>query len=427
MLDVLVCGLFLISNSSIFIVDSTIYRLDDSRTYLYSRPINAPVDYVLDDKLYMITRRQLLTISQHDLKLIDHLPLPYQFNYALITPVHIGLVTSNEIVLIERKNLSYTGSIGLETGDNKPLIKNYPCMGLDGNTLFMQRDSEEKSILFLIDAQSGGLRRKITTSRIIASHYMRSDECFYLFDRNKQVQVFDQDLKKKRSKKTGITADQVKSDAGDFIVTNREYISRLNNEGDLIDYQPCPQVSRTDINIMALISNKRIVLIDCFTVRPMNVSSDARWAEIININDPGFFVAVDTLKMLYLVSMPALETRLLPVGKPVTQIVETPPEIEPAFLWYIQIGAFSSRDNAERTRQDYQRKNLPALIEETDMFRVKIGGFTNKETAGQFMEALGTNGWLVLQPKIQSQEISFFSLNSDNFRFKDGIISKERP
>ncbi|OGC43317.1 hypothetical protein A2Y85_05230 [candidate division WOR-3 bacterium RBG_13_43_14] len=426
-LSTLIYSLIISCNSSIFIGDSTIYQLDRLKTALYSRPINTPIDYVVDDYLYVLTRRQLIKINANTLKFADHLPLPYQFSYLLITPLYLGLVTSNEIVLVERKNLSYTASVGMEAGDYKPLIKDYVSLNLPGNRIIICRDRGNKSILLSIDAQTGEIKRKTTVNRITASYYSKTEKNFYFFDISKHLQIYDQDLRKKTSKNTGIVVSKTSPDPSGLIIEGNEYLSLMNYDGKIFDYQPVPSSSKTNINIMALIHDKRIILIDALTIRPMNISFNACWRDIIYINDPDFFIAIDTLQMFYLISIPTLETRPLPLKKPVPYISEPPVAVEPAVLWYIQVGAFASRDNAERLQQSLQQRDLPAMVEENDMFRVKIGGFTDKETARYFIEAANTTGWLVLQPKIKSTENIGFSLNSENYRFNDGIITKEQP
>jgi hypothetical protein len=159
----------------------------------------------------------------------------------------------------------------------------------------------------------------------------------------------------------------------------------------------------------------------------MRLSADAIWDRIIDINDPDFFVARDTMRNFYLTGIPHLETSLLTFGRPAVYAPHLYPAADTAFFWYIQIGAFGSRDNAVRTQESYLGRGLPAVLEETDMCRVKIGGFKDKETARYFVDAGGLTGWLVLQQKIESRENIIFSLNSENYRFNNGIITKEQP
>ncbi len=427
MLGALICSLIMTGNSSVFVNDSTIYQLDSLKSSLYSRQINNPIDYVSDDFLYVLTRRQLIKINIHDLRLVDRLPLPYQFNYMLITPLYIGLITSNEIVLIDRHNLGYVTSIGLETGDNKPLIKDYTDSHLSGNKIFICRNSETKSILLAIDTQTGEIKRKITTARIVTSYYSLNDKKFYFFDVNKQLQIYDQDIKKISKINVGIIANNINNDPSGLFVEGSEFLSLCDYNGKLFDFQPIPLSARANVNIMGLVHKNRIVLIDPLTIRPMNISIDAAWINVFEIGDPDFFIAQDTLYRFHLVSMPALETCFLPVKKPGIYISKPLPPTAQTSFWYIQTGAFFSRANAERHQQIHRQSGIPALIEESDMFRVKIGGFSDKETARYFIDYANLIGWLVHQPLIKNNENMVFSVNSENFWFNDGIITKEKP
>ncbi len=423
----LVHSLVLICNTGIFVHGSTVYRLDRRPNLLFSRTINQPIDHVVDDQLYVLSRRRLTKIDINTLETTDHLPLPYQFNHMLATRSHIAIIASNEIVLVERKNLSYAASIGLENGDYKPLIKNYRGLSLPENLIFLSRDQGNKSVLLSIDTQSGEIKRKTTVTRIMASYYSKADRLFYFYNADKQILIYDHDLKKKSARNTTITARVINPEPEGFIVADNGHFAILNHDGEILDFQPVPLSSRTSFNILGLVHEGRIVLIDASTMRPVNTSPDAGWLDIISINDPDYCLLLDTLKMFYLASIPELETRLLPFEKPFVSVTELPAAIEPLSWWYVQLGAFASRDNADAAQRLYRDRGLPAMIEETELFRVKIGGFPEKEDALHFIAAAGINGWLVFQPGIKNGEEIVFSLNSENYRFKDGIITKEQP
>ena len=74
-----------------------------------------------------------------------------------------------------------------------------------------------------------------------------------------------------------------------------------------------------------------------------------------------------------------------------------------------------------------KHENLPVLIDTSDLYRIKLGGFQNKETAMNALEQTGLTGWFILQEKIEQRGAATFFLGGQLFTLKDGIIERSSP
>jgi cell division septation protein DedD len=77
-----------------------------------------------------------------------------------------------------------------------------------------------------------------------------------------------------------------------------------------------------------------------------------------------------------------------------------PARTEPASgAWYVQLGSFSSRDNAKRLAADLERKGFKATISPLTasggktLYRVRTGGFKTREEAAQLASRLAGAGF----------------------------------
>lgn len=76
---------------------------------------------------------------------------------------------------------------------------------------------------------------------------------------------------------------------------------------------------------------------------------------------------------------------------------DTEPEIEdapvPEEVFVVQVGAFNSRDNAERLKAQMEERGFSAYITDTQPFRVHLGAFENRGEAEDMRDEIERNGF----------------------------------
>jgi cell division septation protein DedD len=91
---------------------------------------------------------------------------------------------------------------------------------------------------------------------------------------------------------------------------------------------------------------------------------------------------------------PAVKATPAPAPPPAAARTEPAPG-----AWYVQLGSFSSRDNAKRLAADLEKKGFNATISPLTtgggktLYRVRTGGFKTREEAAQLVRRLGSAGF----------------------------------
>jgi hypothetical protein len=94
-------------------------------------------------------------------------------------------------------------------------------------------------------------------------------------------------------------------------------------------------------------------------------------------------------------------------------------------LWYLQVGAFVSYDNAVDMYNRIRQNNIPVFIDSTNLYRIKFGGFQDKISAMEIAKKNDLNGWFVFQKKIEQKGFLKFYLGLEKYSLENGIIKKE--
>lgn len=96
-------------------------------------------------------------------------------------------------------------------------------------------------------------------------------------------------------------------------------------------------------------------------------------------------------------------------------------------LFYLQFGAFSEKNYARILCDSINKLGLPAFIDSSlnNLYRIKLGGFLEKELPMEIMGALPFPSWVVNHKKLSSIPDTIFFFNNQVYNLNNGIIRKE--
>lgn len=179
------------------------------------------------------------------------------------------------------------------------------------------------------------------------------------------------------------------------------------------------------------LAEQGITVLDLYTVRPKAYKSTHKtFTRLYDLNDSqeAFGLLLDENSVPYLFNT---ETLSISAITPISMVAQAPPPqprtADRDSLWYFQLGAYSSYDNALDAYVTFRSNSIPVLIDTSDLFRIKLGGFHDKETAMSALELTDLAGWFILQEKIQQHVATTFFLGGQLFTLKDGIIERSSP
>jgi hypothetical protein len=101
------------------------------------------------------------------------------------------------------------------------------------------------------------------------------------------------------------------------------------------------------------------------------------------------------------------------------------PVAGPDSLWYFQVGAFSRRENAIKLFEDHRARSRPVFIDSLGVYRVKIGGFSDKAVGFEIVQGLDLAGWFVCQPRIEFTTAPEFIVKGQTYEWRDGIVRRK--
>lgn len=377
------------------------------------------IDYSFDDFLYVLTKRYLWKIDSQFLVIIDRIPLPEKFNYLSVGEQDIFLITTEEIIVLDKSHFSFKSGIGIEPGDYKPIF-----LPGNGGLIYLIADTEKKSILKILDLKNGRLVKRLTVPRVLSYEYHKKSKTLITLDINNQINSYDFGLKRKGQIKLKFNSESFRRQDSGYIVYSQQGVFRVDDKGTVIDFQPL-QIDRNSFFIKDLfLTEQKIVLLDLLTVRIRWFYADNK--EIIKLVrlDDLYNIALNARNELYLIDTDSLQVKPLAIKK------VSPQEIVSSLsnsdsLWYLQLGAFSSYENASTVYADLKQAGLPVFVDSVDLYRIKLGGFVDKASACEINQRLGIGGWLVFQEKIERKETGEFFIAEEKYLIKDGIIRKE--
>jgi hypothetical protein len=382
--------------------------------------------YGLDDYVYVMTGRYLYKIDQNNLLISDRIPLPQRYNYLTIDDKNILLITTDEIVIIDKQNLAFKTGIGIEKGDYRPITSQQRLNIAKGKQfVYLITDTKKKTILKIFDLNNGKLFRQIKTNKILFYEHDPVSNTITVLDINNKIKVYDKHLNAKKIIHLKFAGKWFNRYQNSYVLYNPNGIFLVNKKGKLLDFQPISinanQPPRKDL----FLANNGLVYLDLLTLRPKYFFPYTSSIKNFYPTDSQDFVIIaDLAKNFHIVNLSSLQINPI-LKKKIAFKKIIPPKLKKDSLWYFQVGAFSNHDNALETYNNIKLNGLPALIDSADLYRVKIGGFLDKTIALNIIEKEDLNGWFVYQKKISFDGIKEFYINQEKYIFKDGVIRKE--
>ncbi|KPL15941.1 hypothetical protein AMJ74_00360 [candidate division WOR_3 bacterium SM1_77] len=409
------------------VVDSLIFTIDIEKMEAKEQTVSGTIiDYCIDDFLYVLTGRALYKLDCTFLTIEDHIPLPQRFNYLAVNNAEIILITTNEIVIIDKHNFAFKRGIGIEQGDYRPMtILDRAIPAERANFIYLIVDSGTKSILKIFDLKSGELRRKLTVDKIVSIIFNEETHRFITLDINNRLTTYDMLLKKKKS--VGLQFEGVWFDRFQhgYMVYSPHGVFFVNQSGKVIDFQAITFEEKSINDKFILLTKKGIVFLDSLTLRPKGFFHVIqRIKKLLTIQAPHaqYVIMLDTHYRLQIINIASMEIQSITKKKMVAKEAALIAPARTDSLWYFQLGAFANYENAVEMYNNV-KNNIPVFIDSADLYRVKFGGFHDKMSA---IEIIGNlDGWFLFHEKVEQASTIQFSVDAEKYILEDGIIRKE--
>jgi len=409
------------------VVDSLIFTIDIEKMEAKEQTVSGTIiDYCIDDFLYVLTGRALYKLDCTFLTIEDHIPLPQRFNYLAVNNAEIILITTNEIVIIDKHNFAFKRGIGIEQGDYRPMtILDRAIPAERANFIYLIVDSGTKSILKIFDLKSGELRRKLTVDKIVSIIFNEETHRFITLDINNRLTTYDMLLKKKKS--VGLQFEGVWFDRFQhgYMVYSPHGVFFVNQSGKVIDFQAITFEEKSINDKFILLTKKGIVFLDSLTLRPkgfFHVIQRIKKLLMIQAPHAQYVIMLDTHYRLQIINIASMEIQSITKKKMVAKEAALIAPARTDSLWYFQLGAFANYENAVEMYNNV-KNNIPVFIDSADLYRVKFGGFHDKMSA---IEIIGNlDGWFLFHEKVEQASTIQFSVDAEKYILEDGIIRKE--
>lgn len=424
--------MYLLSMFEPVIIDSTIWQVNLNDFIVRERTLSEIVtDYYVDDFLYVLTPRMLYKLDVNDLSIYDRIPLPQRFNYMTTSSTNIALITADEIILIDKSKLAYTAGIGTERGDNRPLRVPEHFKPPSHDVLYLISDSGSKSKLTILDVQTGEVSRRLTLDKVVYYECDCLTRTMKVLDVSNKITTFDAFLHKKESLTTDVNAHWFTQTDNGYLLSNENGFFSIDATGRITDFLPADIVHVQSTDKLVALSKQGVLICDPLTLRPQQFIELGR--QLIRLvqeraDETEYAIVIDTLQTFYAIELQTGHVDILRKEKEEIPIaVQYVDHMDTDSLWYIQIGAFATTENAQNSYDALRQTGLPVYIDTSELYRVKLGGFSNKVDALNLIERTGLNGWFVFQKRIHRTERTEFSVGTTTYVFEDGIITGSTP
>jgi len=430
---IIITSLFFATMTKPLIIDSIIYAVDLPTMEVREQIITGSIiDYSINDYLYVLTTRYLYKIDPDYLSIRDRIPLPQRFNYIATNIDDIILITSGEIILLDKKNLAFKTGIGIEYGDYRPMITcNNTIARGHNNILHLFTNSERKTIIKIFDLTTGRLLKKRTVSRLLDYRYYADDNLIVTFDIHNRMTLYDFLLNEQSKFSLKVPGKTFERYGDGYLIYSAEAVFSITRYGKLIDYQPVPIEKQEVVERFLFVTCHGIVYLDSLTLRPKAIFKGAvEFSELLRIqsdkSDYAFTLDQNgsfhllNLSTLAMISMTAAENRMQEKIAGVSTVASDS-------LWYFQVGAFSSYHNAMQMYDEIRQQNIPVFIDSADLYRIKLGGFQDKLKAIEIVEKANLDGWFVFQKRIEQKDFAEFIIELQKYVLKNGIITRSNP
>ena len=412
---------------SAIVLDSSFLVVDVAAQSVSEIEMNEQIiDHVGDDYLYLVTSSNLYKIDPSGPALIDKTLLPMRFNHLMLKRNDIILVATNEVIVLDRKNLAFKTGVGLEIGDHRPVVKDQSFATMPGNAyIYLVSDAGEKSIIRIIDLRSGRLIRKMRTDRVRSFHYDAINRTFAALDAKNCIQIYDINMNRQHRIRLNVPANSISIHADGFIVHNDQGILLLDMNGKVIDFQPTPPIF-SHCGLL-LLSRVAIVGFDSTTLRPEGwLVNNQNIVELYHSAGSYHEIGVDPKNNHYFIDHKPMS--ITPLILKTSTLERTAPRPTTSdSLWYLQLGAFSNSLNALVEHEAFRQRGLPVFIDSADLYRVKLGGFSDKNSGLDIAEHMNLQGWFVYEGKLPNEQRTVFYVGAERYLIQDGVIRKEKP
>jgi len=409
------------------IIDSTIYTVDVHKMEVRKQTLAEDIiDYSLDDFLYVLTHRYLYKIDHKHLSINDRIPLPQRFNYLSTNNENILLITTDEIVIIDKANLAFKTGVGVERGDYRPLISRQQLNISEQNqVIHLISDTQTKTIIKIFDLNDGRLVKKVSVNRILCYEYNPEKTTVATLDIKNRLTVYDIYLNKKRVIDLKFDCKWFSKHENGYIVYSECGIFFVNKYGNLIDFQAIAIKQNKSSEKFILLTENSIVYLDSLTLRPKRIfQHDKKIIGLFQTDHSNYTVAIDTNHNLYFIDINGMTMNPIVEREAVIEEI-IPRVVSTDSLWYLQVGAFVSYDNAVDMYNRIRQNNIPVFIDSNNLYRIKFGGFQDKISAMEIAKKNDLNGWFVFQKKIEQKGFLKFYLGLEKYSLENGIIKKE--
>jgi len=425
----LVCNL---SSGHFCFVDSVMYAIDPADHTLQRRALPSPVIGISNDvSAFVLTARYLYKVQYPGLAVQDRILLPQRFNHIITHENDIILIGTNEVILVDKKTLTFKTGIGIEQGDYQPLAV-YSQGGAGGQkNIYLLTNSSGRSTIKILDLYTGTLKKKMNREPVLYSNFDAQHNIISILGAASTITLYDLDLR--TLQRINVPPDPLffLLHENGYVVYCQNGIFLIDRSGTVIDFQP---ISLTDHSIgqpSLHVTANGIAALDLYTVRPKAFGLTDRTftcAYTLNDSEERFGLLMDENAVPFLLDT---ETMTLHTISKISMIAQSsrsaPKTIHQDSLWYFQLGAFAHYENALDVYATMKSRNLPVFIDSSDLYRIKLGGFRDKEPAMNALELTDLAGWFILQEKVAQSGTTTFFLGEHVFVMKDGIIERRSP
>lgn len=408
-----------------FMLDSNLYLVDAGRALAVELELERPiVDLARADLLYVTTEDCLYKIDPVRQLVIDRTPLPLRFNHLVLAARDIILISSDEIVLLDRRNLSFKTGIGIERGDHRPLVRDRSVTETGGNyRLYLRTSRGSEDRMVILDLRSGKKIKERRTQPLRCVAYDPITDAIVAVDVKKNLSIYDRSLNRKRRIALPIDPRAVSIHAAGMLFDADEGIFLADRSGTILDFQPLT-VHAFDQGPVAL-TGRAIIVLDTTVCRVAGwLENDRALVRFLPTAGTVHEFAVDRSNGLFMIQADPLAVIPLTVRRQRPEPIKAAAAPEDS-LWYVQLGAFADRANAGHLRDVLRARGVPAFVDSSDLYRVKFGGITDKGAALHLAERLGLEGWLVLARKSPGVPPATFHVDQDKYVIEDGVVRKE--
>jgi len=410
---------------SAFVLDSTIYSVDIERGVVDEIEFSeAIIDYVADDFIYAVTRNYLYKIDPGRAVIIDKTPLPLRFNYILLRRYEIILISTDEIIVLDRKNLAFKSGIGIDPGDHKPIVKNQTLVGLPGPpTIILMSEAGTHNTIRSVDIGSGRTTARVTVNPIKDAVYDHQNSNFIMLEQGQTMLVLNPQMKIQHRVNLGFDARRLANRNEALYVSSDDCVFLLTKKGRLIDFQPL--TAMRDIGASIILTDDGVFWLDSLTFRISGwLQNNDHMTQLYADASSDRIIGIDIHDQMHLIEKsPGRALKLANYRRDLAQKLPASPRVDS--LWFLQLAAFSDPSNAGQMYEEFREKQIPVFIDTTDLYRIKFGGFTDKTVALDLQEKMELDGWFVFEPRKYGDNSEVFYVGVEKFVIDKGIVGKE--